>query len=597
MSELFQNLPPNLPMPGSFPSPDEVRWDAQHLATQLYKDYESLGKIAERHEETIRTRWSKKSVPQKKKLLLEAWPNMSTRHRPDVEAWRQRAASREAYLWPYIDLEDLVHRNTMLLQLHFRGRHHPRELVHSDFEHAALGRASGTTMPAFLNGYTMYFHRGETSDEYGELVSRDDEEGAFEDMTNEIGMHPGHGLQALEIQQRLLAFLVAWCKSLLQDLQSQTEGDVLVNLGPPPTLGDITSLQTIALEAPYRIPARLDFARLKAMASAERNARDDHLLALREDPGYFADTMQEASVHSQEMLRATEGHEHPTLKAPGRPLFWNRVVGNVLVESHSGFATFDEIVRQVNDLTLLHARHHNRVKPGVSLPSDLSMAFQNLRFLLDAAKIDLIRTLRVGLIPSPPFRQFCSREPQDPQTSKIRAIYQPPRQNNAVKHIMPFFNILFDDKQLRLFGLHTVVDEIGRLMQSDSGVKAVITPWIAERLSSLAVVSECLHQLHLFKPWSRKSEDDMEINDSTIRSIYQKSFKDWAPVVKINFEGSQVYRYADPTDGKFNYPAQRRRNKQDVEIMRKAEAHLDAFWEAVDQHYKSKAIGSHSKTW
>lgn len=156
---------------------------------------------------------------------------------------------------------------------------------------------------------------------------------------------------------------------------------------------------------------------------------------------------------------------------------------------------------------------------------------------------------------------------------------------------MPFFNILFDDKQLRLFGLHTVVDEIGRLMQSDSAVNAVITPWIAGRLSSLAVVSECLHQLHLFKPWSRKFEDDMEINDSTIRSIYQKSFKDWAPVVKINFEGSQVYRYADPTDGKFNYPAQRRRNKQNVEIMRKAETHLDAFWEAVDQHYKSKAIG------
>lgn len=170
MSELFQNLPPNLPMPGSFPSPDEVRRDAQHLATQLYKDYESLGKIVERHEETIRTRWSKKSVPQKKKLLLEAWPNMSTRHRPDVEAWRQRAASREAYLWPYINLEDLAHRNTMLLLLHFRGRHHPREFVHSDFEHAALGKASGTTMPTFLNKYTMYSHRGETSDEYGDLV-------------------------------------------------------------------------------------------------------------------------------------------------------------------------------------------------------------------------------------------------------------------------------------------------------------------------------------------------------------------------------------------------------------------------------------------
>ncbi|KAJ4330045.1 hypothetical protein N0V87_010349 [Didymella glomerata] len=591
MSKLFQNLPPNLPMPGSFPSSDEVRRDAQQLATELYKDFATLKKIVERHEETIRTRWSKKSDSQKKKLLLEAWPNMSTHHRPDVEAWRQRLESREAYLWPYINLEDLAQRNTMLLLLHFRGRYHPREFVHSDLEHATLGKASGTIMPAFLNGYTMYFHRGETADEYGDLISWDDEEDAFEDMTNEIGMHPGHGLQALEIQQRIWTFLVTWSTSLLQDLPSQTEGDVLVNPGPPPTLGDITSLQTIALEAPYRIPAHLDFARLKAIASAERNARKDHLWALREDPGYFADAMQEASVHRQEMLRDTEGHEHPTLKAPGRPLFWNRVVGNVLIELHFGFATFDEIVRQVNNLTLLHARHHDRVKPGCSLPSNLSMAFQNLRFILDAAKVDLIQTLRVGLFPSPPFRQFCSREPQDPRTSVIRAMYQPPHQNNAVKRIMPFFNILFDEEQLRLYGLHTVIDEIGRLMQSDSGVNAIISPWIARRLSSLTVVSECLHQLHLFKPWSRKIEDDMEVNDSTIRNIYKESFKDWVPVLGVKFEGSQIYRCADPTDGKFNYPVQRRRNRQNVEILRKAEANLDSFWKAVHNHYKSKAVG------
>jgi hypothetical protein len=480
----------------------------------------------------------------------------------------------------------------MLLLLHFRARYHPREFIHSDLEQAALGKASGTTMPAFLNEYTMYFHRGETADEYGGLISWDDEEDAFENMMNEVGMHPGHGLHALEIQQRIWAFLVTWSRSLLQDVPSPTQGDVLLNPGPPPTLGDITSLKMIALEAPYRIPAHLNFARLKAIASAERNAREDHLWALREDPGYFADAMQEASAHRQEMLLDTKGHEHPTLKEPGRPLFWNRVLGSVLVESHFGFATFNEIVRQINDLASLHARHYNRIKPEVGLPSDLFMAFQNLRFLLDAAKVDLIQTLRVGLFSSPPFRQFCSREPQDPRTSVIRAMYWPPHQNHAVKRIMPFFDILFKDDQLRLYGLHTVTDEIGRLMQSDSDVNALISPWVANRLSSLTVVSECLHQLHLFKPWSRKIEDDMDINHSTMRSNYEESFKDWKPVLKVKFEGSQVYRCADPTDGKFDYPVQRRRNKQNVGILRKAEANLDSFWKAVDQHYKSKAIGN-----
>jgi hypothetical protein len=157
---------------------------------------------------------------------------------------------------------------------------------------------------------------------------------------------------------------------------------------------------------------------------------------------------------------------------------------------------------------------------------------------------------------------------------------------------MPFFDILFNNEQLRLYGLHTVTDEIGRLMQNDPGVNALISPWIASRLSSLAVVSECLHQLHLFKPWSRKIEDDMEINDGTLRSAYKQSFKDWIPVLGVKFEGSQIYQFADPTDGKFDYPVHRRRNKQNVELLRKAEANLDSFWNAVDQHYRSKSIGT-----
>lgn len=180
-------------------------------------------------------------------------------------------------------------------------------------------------------------------------------------------------------------------------------------------------------------------------------------------------------MHRQEMLRDTKSHQYPPLKAPGRPLFWNRVFSNVFVESQSGFFSFDE-----TDLTLLHTRHHNRIMTRLSLPPDLSMAFQNLRFLLDAAKVNLIQTLQVGLFPSPQFQQFCSRKPQDPRTSIIRAIYQPLLQNKAVKHILPFLNIFFDNKQLRLFGLHTVAHIIGCLMQSDSGVNAAIIPQVVK---------------------------------------------------------------------------------------------------------------------
>jgi hypothetical protein len=106
-------------MPGSFPSPEDVRRDARRFAIKLFESHATLQKIVERHEETIRTRWSKMSNSQKKRRLLEAWPNMSTHHRPDVEAWRKQAKTKEAYLWPYINLEDLVKSKTMLLLIHY----------------------------------------------------------------------------------------------------------------------------------------------------------------------------------------------------------------------------------------------------------------------------------------------------------------------------------------------------------------------------------------------------------------------------------------------------------------------------------------------
>ncbi|KAL1591721.1 hypothetical protein SLS60_011720 [Paraconiothyrium brasiliense] len=510
---------------------------------------------------------------------------MAAQHRPDVEAWRQHSSSKEPYFWPYVNLEDLTKPKPMLLLLHYRGRHHPSEFAHSDVEQAALAETSTIIMPAFLNEYTMYFHKKGSVDSYGQLVSWEDDEDAFENMINGVGMHPGHGLKALEIQQRLWAFLVAWSLSLLHDIESPTTTDLSPNPGPPTSMADITSLQITALEASYRIPAHLDLARLEAIASAERNAREDHLWALREDPGYFADTMRDAAAHRGEQLLDTRGHEHPTMKEPGKPLFWSRVLRHVSMNAHFGFATFAEIVKQIKNLASLLKEYGARIKPDQPLPSDVVLAFQNLRFLLDETVFKHIMDLNLGLLASPPLRQFCYRQPQEPNTTMMGTGYRGAPQDHAVTRLMPFFEILFNERKLSLFSLHTLTDEIGRLLQSDSEIYALITPWVAQRLSSLAVLSECLHQLHLFKPWSRKIEDDMELKKDELDKNYVETFK-WN-ISKIRFDGTEVYRLADPTDGKFDYPVHRRRNKQNVALLRKAESNLDAFWAAVDQRYQS----------
>lgn len=519
---------------------------------------------------------------------------MSAQHRPDVEAWRRNDNSKtEAYMWPYINLEDLIKPKLLLIFLNARARHQPHEFVHSDLKLAAFGETSGATFPAFLNEYTMLFHGRNTPATYGELVSWDDDDDAFEYMYNGIGMHPGHGLQALEIQQRIWEFLVSCCKHLLQDMPSLTTGEVQSEPAPPTaTEPNVTSLEAIAQEAPYRIPARLDFSRLKALASAERNSREDHLWALREDPSYFADVMNDFAEHRQEMLLDSRGSKHPTIAESGQPLFWNRVLGNVVVTSYFGFATFDEIVKQIGKLKHLAGKYKDEIRPEDDLPSEYMEAFQTLRFILDAAKTDLILQLKVGVYPSPPLRQFCYRQPQDPISSMIQAAYQPPRQNHAVKRLMPLLDILWNEQQLFLFGLHTVVDEIERLVQADPEVKALVSSWVAKPLSSLSVVAECLHQLHLYQPWARKIEDGMELKKDELLKVYKESFKGWLPILGIKFEDAQISHLADPRDGKFNHPLHRRRDKENVDALRKAERNLDDFWVAVDRHYKSRTSGT-----
>jgi hypothetical protein len=339
-SSMFESLPDDVLRPSSFPTPQEVRSAASLYAEQIFEDHNTLSRIVDRHEGTIRKRWMKKTSSQKKMLLLKAWPAMPTQHRPDIQAWRQHSKDKDPYMWPYINLEDLMKSKNLLIFLHARGRHQPHDFIHADLEQAAFGEVSGANKPAFLNEYTMLFHKRTNSTTYGELVSWDDDENAFEYMMNGVGMHPGHGLKALEIQQRIWSFLVTWCELMLSDISGLTEGEVVSDPGPPTNHeSGITSLEVISMEAPFGRPARLDLKRLMAIASAERNEKEDHLWALREDPSYFAYTMQDCSEHRQERLLDTRGHEHPTLKEKGQPLFWNRVLGNVVAESYLGFAT------------------------------------------------------------------------------------------------------------------------------------------------------------------------------------------------------------------------------------------------------------------
>jgi hypothetical protein len=221
----------------------------------------------------------KRIKAQRKTVLLNAWPNMASMHRPDYHAFRLEKPNgpsrgtklRDHYLWPYINLEDLTEGKSLLLFINSRGRYPPRTFAHADFNAARIGDRSGAVTTAFLNLHAMFLD-GTTVETYGRL---DDSSEAFDMMLSSRAFHPGHGLLILEIQQKILNFLVQCCRIILQDLDpsSLTSDQMLIKPEPPAITRDPNewpTLSAIAAEAPYCVPCHLDFGRIKAVIAAKR---------------------------------------------------------------------------------------------------------------------------------------------------------------------------------------------------------------------------------------------------------------------------------------------------------------------------------------
>ncbi|KAH7132554.1 hypothetical protein B0J11DRAFT_521975 [Dendryphion nanum] len=197
---ISQEIAGGLLMPGEFPTSEEVKRKTQKYTRKLFRDWVTLSAIAKRHEMLTMNTWARKSFSQRTKILLPAWPNMATQHRPDIAAFQNNSStqsSREAYMWSYIiDLEDLPKPEKFLIFVDVRGLNQPERFVHSDLEMAQLSESSRVAMPSFLNRYTMLFLGRNNVRNCGELWPWSEDQGAFENIRNGIGIHPGHGFQA-----------------------------------------------------------------------------------------------------------------------------------------------------------------------------------------------------------------------------------------------------------------------------------------------------------------------------------------------------------------------------------------------------------------
>ncbi|QKX58716.1 uncharacterized protein TRUGW13939_05843 [Talaromyces rugulosus] len=591
-------------------SPADVRREATARSDKIFTSFETLHEILKRHEATIWKRWSKKTRQQRLKILLNAWPNMPAVHRPDFDAFRKESRRdrhqgtkyRESFMWPYINQEDLLNTKALPLLLNARGRHHPSHFAAADVDAMHLGLVTEAIMHIYLNEHVMVLNGvTENTREYGKLVAWTEHPDAFDWMHKLTQFLPGEGLSILEAQERLSDFLVQCCLQILHDIPESTLTTDSFSVLPEPQLkreneiSGFESLGVMAAEAPYRLPARLDLHYVESLLSARAFAAEDHLWALREDPDYFSRTLLEAKDHRQEILKDIYGNEHPVFSRGREEILWGRIIGSVVSEAYLELEVFSELNSQAKKLVTLQQKYADDISPSEDLPEEYLEALLRFHHHVNQAAKGPLATLKTAAVASPPLRRLFARHPpSSTDSTKISTVLKPGIQMDKVEnHLIWLLRTLWEDgMDLFLIRMPVIVDELERLLQSETRAGELLSSYITTVVGDLSIIAQCLNQLNLYQPWARSWESEFAERDDDLKQEFAKRAEPWARIIAVLSDKSTLNKVAslgEPSGGKFSYPVAKRRTKENVEALRKAEGHLDAFWAGIDQVMFAKA--------
>jgi hypothetical protein len=599
-------------------------------ANNIFCQFNLLRMVLDRHEATIQRRWLNKSKKQRREIIGEAWGDMRPSHRPDWEylnKMRAMAPGRDgpstdfirdlvdALEWPYINEEDLTKPQSLLLFLASRGRNHPATFATADLEAVHTGISLKMFGSAKLPEYTMMFTDCQDAGSYGELVQMSTSSDAPERPLVAQGLPVGMGLLILHAQESTMSFLGYCTKLILHDL---SPAEIFNSpLLPAPTIlpendTGFASLAVMAAQAPYRIPAQLDFDRIVSLLTARRDQAADHLWSLREDPGYFCDYANEVHQHRSEVLSTKSGHPNPDLEAKHEVKYWTRVLWDMIITDYMQLEMFSELLTQAEALRQVYTSNVASVQPGRDLLSPYMHSILRFRYFLREAVLTVSQA-KLHVFQSPPWRDhyFCTVL-EESNTAKIIGLRQPCRLDDVQKRLHKYlakFATYKDRKsanydptdastiEMKLFGMTTMLDGLQHLIGSEPRAKEMITPFIASSIGDLTILSECLHQLEIYQPWARTFDAMMtEDRDKAIESDYLKHTQTTIRHMQTGLTscGQSLGRLGAPTRG-FSYSVEERLTEENVTQLRAAESKLDTFWDKVDNAVL-KALGPVKRT-
>lgn len=599
IDRVFQAVAAEFKARGGGPTPIDIcRDESQSLVQHIADLHKVLERMVVRHEVLIRSRWRKKTRAQKTEVLLAAEPDIPKTHRPDIASFMSGrnpalvADTLVAHSCPHINIEDLLLPNTLPIFINARARHLPAKFAYSDLEMAPLAKLRSEFLALRDDLFTMSFLDGHSYDQYAQLIQWSSLDEQQQSLRAGRTVHVDQGMQILLLQHQILNFLVRCTIQLVEDVFVQDPHSSLVTPPEPPALTSNTSGQTllhiVAREAPYRLPAALDFTKLKELTSAQKFQSKEHVWALREDPSYFADAIEEQRNHRHELILGLAGEVHPY--AQDFPLY-TRALRHLIMDSCFMVFFWDHVAKSMARLHDLSSKYADVITVHADLPAELFNELADIRYFLEHVSVDIITMVKTYFPGSPPLRGYFFRANSDGVASHIIPRFgRHEYQNARLRHLLDLID-LFGDKGFRgYFTLHTIMDELESFMQRDAESKALISPYMASMISQLAIITECLHQLHCFQPWACKVESTIKQQRMGFSRRYDAFIRPWAYIDSAHGsfdrpEQAELCEMAIPRDGKFDYPVDERSTRVNVDKMRSAEAALDKLWDAANAHW------------
>ncbi|KAI4113982.1 MAG: hypothetical protein LQ338_008082 [Usnochroma carphineum] len=579
--------PTTLNLPG-------VRDETKKRVDSIFAERRRLVHLLSLHAEAVHKRWQKKSIEQRKKVLLTAWPSMPDTHRPDIHNWNEYEAPdkvpearKDDFVWPHINSDDLSRPAPLLLMMYSRAKYSPDAFVSQDFDSMSLGMNSAVLLPGYLKGWTTLFLGQNTTKTYGQLRSWSQQPESKELMELGFGLPAGEAVLLLRLQETILRFLCRCIELILlpdvslpkaQEASEEEMSKMLASLDHWQLKLVTTDPLQASLETPYRPPLELDFNRMTALLYAKHKESLEHLWYVREDPGYFYDGLLEYSEHQFEHLHDTNGRHHPELESPR---FWTGMTFNFTLNACGDPFPWSLAKERLAHIVELHNKYGEEVAPGKCLPYDFEVAVCKLMDHHNRILYHISLILFMSLRPSPPLRSYYLRDADDDITDPQYPKKPPVKCYQKSIMLLWLLEQLQDKHAIDFYGLHNLLAYTHRIMLTSGKGRELVSPFVARLLSEMDLINQILRYFLVFRFRAPSTDivDKVTLKaeyDSRCTTMHKCHEALWPELGNIfMFETHPLSTIIYPPDGIES-------NMETTSIKRQAEANLDAFWAKMD---------------